>query len=163
MRTLNHTLRASTLVELLVTMLVAGIVLLAAMEGLGIVVRLQQRRAEALRQAAAQREGCERIAALLLEADSLTGPDGRLRIHRAEDVWVLERVDSVLLCRHGAFADTLLQGIETLHLDRCDAAADTLEIGVEGHRLRFPLLPSRRRSYETQIARIENDHGYPTP
>lgn len=163
MRGVNHTLRASTLVETLVTMLVTGIVFLAATEGLELVSRQQIRRAEALRTATARREGCQRIATLLLTSDSLTEEYGRLRVFRAGMASTLALHDSMLLFTRGAFVDTLLEGVEHLRLAVGEAEADTLEIAVGGRRLGFPILKSARLSYETAIAEIEKEYGYEAP
>lgn len=146
--------------ETLVTMLVAGIVFLAATEGLALVARQQVRRAEALRTATARREGCERIAALLLTSDSLAEEDDRLRVFRAGPLTTLARHDSMLLCTRGAFVDTLLHGVESLRLAGGEAEADTLEIVIGGRCLGFPILKSARLSYETAIAEIEKEYGY---
>lgn len=156
----NHMLRASTLVETLVTMLVAGIVFLAATEGLELVSRQQIRRAEALRTATARREGCQRLATLLLTADSLTEEYGCLRIFRAGTTSTLALHDSMLLFTRGAFVDTLLNEVESLRLAVGETEADTLEIAVRGRRLGFPILKSARLSYETAIAEIEKEYGY---
>ena len=160
MRRVNHTLRASTLVETLVTMLVSGIVFLAATEGLELIARQQVRRAEALRTATAQREGCGHLAMLLLTADSLVEEGDRLRIFRAGVLTTLAQQDSMLLCTRGAFVDTLLRRVESLRLAIGEAEADTLEIAIGGRRLGFPILKSARRSYETAIAEIEKEYGY---
>lgn len=160
MRGVNHTLRASTLVETLVTMLVMGIVFLAATEGLELVARQRIHRTEAIRKAMDLREGCQRLATLLLTSDSLTEEGDRLRVFRAGTLTTLARHDSMLLCTRGAFVDTLLHGAERLRIAVCDAAADTLEIGIVGRELRFPILRPVRQSYETAIAEIEKEYGY---
>ena len=61
MRGINHTLRASTLVETLVMMLVAGIVFLAVMDGLTLFTRLQARRTETLLEIGRRRDGYFRV------------------------------------------------------------------------------------------------------
>lgn len=144
-------------------MLVAGIVFLAATEGLALVARQQARRAEALRTATARREGCQRLATLLLTSDSLAEEDDRLRVFRAGTLTTLAQHDSMLLCTRGAFVDTLLHGVESLRLAGGEAEADTLEIAVRGRLLHFPVLKPSQRSYETAIAEIEKRYGYETP
>lgn len=62
---LFRALRASTLVETLVMMLVAGIVFLTVMDGLTLFSRLQARRMEALTAAGRQREGYYRTVSLI--------------------------------------------------------------------------------------------------
>lgn len=163
MRGMNHTLRASTLVETLVTMLVTGIVFLAATEGLELVARLQIRRAEAIRTATDLREGCQRLATLLLTSDSLKEEGDRLRFFRAGMTSTFALQESMLLFTRGLFVDTLLDGVGHLRLAVGDAEADTLEIAVRGRLLHFPVLKPSQRSYETAIAEIEKRYGYETP
>lgn len=141
-------------------MLVTGIVFLAATEGLELVARLQIRRAEAIRTATDLREGCQRLATLLLTSDSLAEEGGRMRVFRAGDNAALVLHDSMLLYTRGSFVDTLLHGAERLRIAVCDAAADTLEIGIGGRVLHFPILRPVRQSYETAIAEIEKEYGY---
>lgn len=158
----KRTLRASTLVETLVMLLVAGIVFLAATEGLTLLARLTTRRAAALVEAGRQREGCARIGLLLAEADSVAAEGGRLQIYRAGAPAALALLDSMLLYDAGLFRDTLLYGVERLRVASHASAADTLEIGTGGRTLKFPLRASARERYAEAIDRIENQYGYET-
>lgn len=110
-------LRASTLVETLVMMLVAGILFLTVMEGLTLFSRLQARRAEALLCSGRTREGYLHVVDLLTSADSIhSSAPGRLSIYRRGQHAELALSDSLLIYRRGAFSDTLLSGVGVLRL-----------------------------------------------
>ncbi len=161
---MNHTLRGSTLAETLVMMLVAGIVLLAAMDALTLLSRLVGQRTAALTETARQRDGVLRIGQLLAAADSIgsgaDGSDGQLRLCRAGHETALAAGDSAVLFVAGEFRDTLLRHVGRMRLMRSAAAADTLEIDVQGHTLRLAVQRPARQRYETAIAEIENGYGY---
>ena len=169
MRRVKHTLRGSTLTETLVMMLVAGIVFLAAMEALTLVSQLVARRTAVLVEAGRQRDGIFRLGQLLVTADSVRGAEGGvdtgecMYLYRAGGETTLTTRDSAAVFVAGEFRDTLLRRVGHMRLLRCDAAADTLEIDVEGHMLKLPVLRHARESYERRIAEIEKDHGYEEP
>ena len=128
----RHTLRASTLAETLVMMLVAGIVFLVATEALTLFSRLIARRTTALVENGRQSDGIFRIGQLLIAADSIKeefGGGESLRLYRAGHETRLSSVDSTVLYAAGAFRDTLLR-------------------------------PPAWERYETTITRIENGYGY---
>ena len=106
----RHTLRASTLAETLVMMLVAGIVFLVATEALTLFSRLIARRTTALVENGRQSDGIFRIGQLLIAADSIKeefGGGESLRLYRAGHETRLSSVDSTVLYAAGAFRDTL--------------------------------------------------------
>lgn len=169
MRRVKHTLRGSTLAETLVMMLVTGIVFLATMEALTLVSRLVARRAAVLVEAGRQRDGIFRLGQLLTTADSVRSGEGGgdagecMYLYRAGGETTLTTRDSAVLYVAGEFRDTLLRRVGHMRLLRCDAAADTLEIDVEGHMLKLPVLRPAWESYGRRIAEIEKDHGYEEP
>ena len=166
---MKHTLRGSTLAETLVMMLVAGIVFLAAMEALTLVSQLVARRTAVLVEAGRQRDGIFRLGQLLVTADSVRGAEGGadaggcMYLYRAGGETTLTTRDSAAVFVAGEFRDTLLRRVGHMQLLRCDAAADTLEIDIEGHMLKLPVLRHARESYGRRIAEIEKDHGYEEP
>lgn len=169
MRRVKHTLRGSTLAETLVMMLVAGIVFLAVMEALTLVSQLVARRTAVLVEAGRQRDGIFRLGQLLVTADSVRSGEGGgdagecMYLYRAGGETTLTTRDSATVFVAGEFRDTLLRRVGHMRLLRCDAAADTLEIDVEGHMLKLPVLRPARESYGRRIAEIEKDHGYEEP
>ena len=156
---INHALHGSTLVETLVMMLVAGIVFLAAMDGLTLFTRLQTRRAEALLTGGRQRYGYFRLEALVSGADSiLTGRDG-LEVYCGGRLSELSVRDSALVYRAGEFQDTLLSGVKALRLAGDDP--DTLEIGLAaGFTVRFPVEPPPAERYRESLDELEKGYGY---
>lgn len=160
-------IRAFTLSETLVAMLVTGILLLAVMEGLGLFFRLQMRQTEALLAAGSDREGYYRTERLVAAADSVTDRAGRLsgetslRIWRGGRAGVLALGDSVLHYAEGSFRDTLLRGVAALRRTEGLAGADTVEVGFrEGFTVRFVCAPSGRERHDRAVETIENGYGY---
>ena len=158
----RHTLRASTLAETLVMMLVAGIVFLVATEALTLFSRLIARRTTALVENGRQSDGIFRIGQLLIAADSIKeefGGGESLRLYRAGHETRLSSVDSTVLYAAGAFRDTLLRRVGRIRLIPYDTAADTVEIEAESRLLKFPVRHPAWERYETTITRIENGYG----
>lgn len=155
-------LRGSTLAELLVTMLVAGIVLLTVMDGFTLFMRMQTRRAGALQAIGRQTEGFFRLAALAAGADSIRAVDERLweLYRRGACETELALADSALICRKGAFRDTLLTGVGTLRVLSQAALPDTLEVlFTTGAVLRLAAARPAAEQYRTAIERIERGYG----
>lgn len=163
----------STLAETLVTMLVAGTLFLAVMEGLTLFMRLQTRRAETLIVNGRQRDGFGRIERLAASVDSLATDDAKAIVCAGSSLslWCNGRLyrlslcDSVLLVSCEAYRDTLLRNAGRLRLlqgkrGKEILADDTIEIGLLKRVLKFPVRRAVEERYEMAIARIENDYGY---
>lgn len=160
MRALNHTLRASTMVETLVMMLVAGIVFLSVMDGLTLFTRLQIQRTGELFAAGRERDGYFRIVELLAAADSVRTDVGSLEIYQSDRSSTLELRDSALIYRAGYFRDTLLTRIARLDLVQNSLQPDTVLIGFgNGYIAKFPLLWPKRQ-YRITLDKIEDGYGY---
>lgn len=156
---LNHTLRASTLVETLVMMLVTGIVFLAVMDGLTLFTRLQARRAAALLENGRRRDGYFRLESLTSGADSIRSGREGLDIFHSGRHSVLVLCDSALVYHAGEFRDTLLAGVAGLKLSGDDS--DTLEIALgEGFVVRFPVELPPREQYRRSLEEIEEGYDY---
>lgn len=158
---LFRALRASTLVETLVMMLVAGIVFLTVMDGLTLFSRLQARRMEALTAAGRQREGYYRTVSLISRSDSiLSAASGHLELYRAGRRSELSLSDSSLIFAGGNFRDTLLRGVGTLRLETCENVPDTVTIELAGGFMaKFPVR-SAARQYDTALEEIEKTYVY---
>lgn len=164
MRRVKHSLRASTLAETLVMMIVAGIVFLAAMEALTLLGRLAARHTAVIVETRQQSEGIHLLGQLLATADSIGGgqdthDDMILLYHAGRQRELVVRDSSVLLTA-GAFCDTLLRGVGGMRLMQYAAEADTVEIGTCRHTLKFHVRRPARELYETDIMKIENGYGY---
>lgn len=149
----------STLVETLVMMLVAGIVFLAAMDGMTLFTRLQTRRAEALLTEGRQRDGYFRLEELVSGADSILDEHDGLEVYRGGRQSVLLLCGSSLVYRVVEFRDTLLSGVAGLRLSGTDP--DTLEVALAaGFTVRFPVEPPPTERYRKSLDEFENGYGY---
>lgn len=167
MQRMKHTLRASTLAETLVMMLIAGIVFLAAMEALTTLARLSTQRTAMLLEAERQREAISCLGHLLTTADSIRtypaipGGSDHMLLYRAGQQSELIVCRAALLLIAGTFRDTLMNDICRMRLMRYPTHADTVEIITDRQRmLRMPVRRHARERYETTIHRIENGYGY---
>lgn len=159
---LKNAWQGSTLAETLVTMLVAGIVLLTVMDGVSLFFSMQTRRSEALLENGRQTEGLFRLAALAAASDSIR-PDaaGWIVYRRGGDTAVLSLTDSALIFCSGAFRDTLLTEVGTLCVVSHAATPDTLVIGFgSGLRLRFAAAMPVAEHYRDAVERMEEGYGY---
>lgn len=158
-----YRLRASTLMETLVMMLVAGIVFLSAMDGLTLLSRYCLRRMEALQHASAQTTGFTALETLLDGADSVHPTAGMLELHKQGHVSTLYLEDSLLLCYRTTGTDTLLRSVGTLALrpgGRAIGAADTMELYLEGMRLTLPLRRPPQTVYRQLRDSLEKPYRY---
>lgn len=158
----NRTLRASTLVETLVMMLVAGIIFLTVMDGLTLFTRLQTQRADALLTTGRQRDGYYRTLSLIAGADSIRSHvPGQLELYRQNRQSVLSVSDSALFYVSGEFHDTLLTHVGALQLWECAEQPDTVKIQLAaGFVVKIPVLPSERERYCMSIEEIEQNYDY---
>lgn len=152
-------LRASTLVETLVTMLVAGIVLASVMEGLTLFFRLQLGQTQSQYEAIRLRVGFDGLRAAVAAADSIREANpGLVEIYRHGERCLLRLSHSSLLLESGQRCDTLLSGVSGLHLGEY-AETDTLTVVfANGFTAKIPV-SDRIRQYEAGLAEIENGYG----
>lgn len=164
MRGKRSWLRGSTLAEMLIMMIVAGIVLLGTMEGLMLFNRLLRARSEALLARQRMTDGYFRMESLAAKADSIRLEDGELELFYETETASVQIGDSALICRMGALCDTLLRPVERLDAVHGGDGADTIRVGMRlpaGRiTLRFCRRPSPDGLYRTQIEKIEQGHGY---
>lgn len=154
-------LRASTLAETLVMMIVAGIVFLAVTDGLGMFMRLQTRRIAAMELNGRLRTGMQRLETLASTADSAvrSGMNTVICRHGREALLMLS--DSAVIYRLDNFTDTLLTGVGHLRLISYGYAHDTLEVTVRvSDRIltaRFGIQHDPQAEYYETIERLENE------
>lgn len=152
-------MHASTLMETLVMMLVAGIVFLAVMDGLTLFTRLQARRMGTLLENGRRRDGYFRLESLAAGIDSIRTGSGGLDIFHGDRHSVLALCDSALVYRSGEFRDTLLTGVTGLRFSESDP--DTLEVALaEGFTVRFPVQPPSGERYRRSLEEIEEGYDY---
>lgn len=161
MQTVDRRLPGSTLVETLATMLVACIVLVAAMDGLMLFMRMQTRQAAALRMQGRQREGYRRLQELTEGADSILSPAaGQMDLYHGGESSILSLRDSALVFYRGDFRDTLLREIGILRLEKYPGRPDTVTIGFgKGFMAKFPIR-SAARHYDMALDEIEENYVY---
>lgn len=150
-------LRASTLVELLVTMIVAGITVLAVMDGLNLIARLHTERTRRLRNFGERIEGFYRLDELVEYADSLVrGEYGDAEIWKDGIRKELFSCDSLLICRREDFSDTLMRGIAGMRM-----SADSLFVEIsDTFALSFPIPVAVTADYRSRTDSIEHDFEY---
>lgn len=136
-------LSAWTLPEILIVMVLTGLILMAALDGLDLVRRMTlflRNRADA---SMALMSGYQRMDLLFRQADSLRGEEGGCRLFRqGEAIAGLNREGGNLVCIHQNGRDTLLRSVVCLEVSR-----DTLflrlsdgdrELSLDFHLLRRP-------------------------
>lgn len=150
-------LRASTLVELLVTMIVAGITILAIMDGINIIAAVHADRVRRLHRYGERIEGFYRLDELLGYADSLAcGEYGVAEIWKDGRRMELFSCDSLLICRAGDFSDTLLHEIAGMRM-----SADSLFVDISDTlALSFTMPVAKTTVYNRRMDLIERNFGY---
>ena len=149
-------IRAFTLAETLVAMLLTGILLLTVMEGLTLFFQLEIRQTEALLASGRAREGYYRLERLVAASEAAT-----LHIWRGGRAAHLMLRNSALLYADGHFRDTLLRDAAALRLTVRRPGADTMEIVFgAGFAARFPVMPSVRERHEQALDKLEKEYGY---
>ncbi len=154
---MNTSLRASTLVELMVTMIVAGITILIVMNGLDLLVSMYSERIRYLRSFGERVENFYRLDELICYADSIDcGQYGKVTIwknNRQADVSVC---DSSLICRKYNFCDTLIHKVVGLRM-----SSDSILIDMANKRtLSFPVPVPATTGYMCKIDSIECNFKY---
>lgn len=161
MRITTIRLRASTLAETLVMMIVAGIVFLLVTEGLGIFGRLQERVIAAMESGGRIRETVYRMRSFAESADSIERAGAGVVMFRDGTEAGLRLSDSALIYRKADFTDTLTTGVERLELTEYDDAPDTLAITVRRAErtftARFGVRRNPQAEYMQEIKRIEDE------
>jgi hypothetical protein len=129
----NSKLRATTLAETLVVMVVAGIVLLVVTEGFVLFRNHTAGLAGRITENSRFYDGYYRLEEMAAGADSITGENGRAIFWRGGERTELVLRDSMLIAFYGSISDTLIQGVGRL------AVEDSLMVTVQGLRLTYRL------------------------
>ncbi len=155
-------LAAFTITELLVYMIIAGVVLLAVMEGLTLLNRYIQRRTEKIVSTAELYDGYRRFVTFVNETDSIGDngtfielfDDGELRYE------INISIDSFLIVNRNYTRDTLFRRVIEL-----DAPNDTITLKVLNDRdsllqYRVAVIPDERKISTKTIEDKENEYRY---
>jgi len=113
MKTRRQPLRASTLTEMLVVMILSGVVLLGVFDGLSLFDTLRRRSIDGMEEHIVRMEGLYRLETLLASTDSARTERGAVQLYRQGAPWRrLTIADSLLTVDLGADKrDTLLRRI----------------------------------------------------
>lgn len=162
-------IRAFTLIEILITMLISGILILAVTEGLTLFFRLHTARAKAIFEAEQECRGFYRTESLITSADSVVVMDGiespemiqTLCLHFDRRTVLLQLRDSILLCIDNTFRDTLLHRVSELNTIGLHAWVDSVVIRIDGkYTVAFVPQGMQRTLYQEAIDEIERDYDY---
>jgi hypothetical protein len=153
------TLRGATLAEVLVMMIVAGVVLTAVMDGLGLLRRYTVDLAGRIAANGDFYNGYYRLADLVAGADSITGEKDAVVCWRAgTEIGIVMR-DSMLVAAYGRMNDTLISRVEGLRFER-DTLTATVLVGGDTLRLSFAPTPSAQAVAARNIEEIEKGYEY---
>lgn len=163
MKTRRRSLRASTLTELLVVMILSGVVLMGVFDGLSLFDTLRRRLIGGMEGHIARMEGLYRLETLLAAADSARVERGAVQLYRRGDRWRrLTIADSLLSADLGAGGrDTLLGRIaswRTVAAPEGGDRIDSLILVREGVELRLGLGASPHRHAAAEMELLEKQY-----
>ena len=135
-------LSAWTLPEILIVMVLTGLILMAALDGLDLVRRTTRFLRHRAGASMALMSGYQRVDLLFQQSDSLQGEEGGCRLFRqGQAIAGLKKEDGYLVCTFRDGRDTLLRSVVRLEVRR-----DTLFLRMWDGRRELSLdfcLPSR--------------------
>ena len=157
-------LRASTLAELLVVMVVSSIILLLLTDGLNLFGRYSQIITNrVLRNAEIWNSYC-RLESLVTSADSLLlTPAGKVEVYNRGEAGTLSLSDSILLFSRNDTRDTLFQTVTGMGISPARYGNDSLSItlSVNDERLRIAFAPRQKPNIDTrELRELEEKYRY---
>ena len=159
-------MKAFTMPELLVYMVVAGVVFMIVMEGFGLFNRYAERTAERITGGSRFYENYHRLASLCRQADSIAVSEfGTIDLFSSgAHLCVLEKVDSILIHRKIGVRDTLFDCVAELDIIM-HVAADTVAVSFarweQPHvRIAFAIEPARRKDIDDDLDNQEKKYRY---
>lgn len=163
-------LKAFTIAELLIYMIIAGIIFLSVMEGFSLMVRYSAARTEKIVSGSEYYNGYHRLTGLAMAADSISAGeyDDIVLFLRGVPSAGLSVADSLLIAEKSGLRDTLLRNVARMRIiasDNVRNISDTLCIevsppGSERLRIGFGITPPREKSAERDILENEKDYNY---
>ncbi len=160
-------LRASTLAEMLVVILVSAVVLAAVMDGMGIFGRYTSGLAVRIGEGSRFRESYYLLEHMTSTADSLTEEEGRIAAWRGgQQAGVLYQRDSLLLVLRRQRTDTLFSGLASFvayPLNR-EGQPDSLVVSLVRSggvmNITLPVIPPQAVRTRQSIEETEENYGY---
>lgn len=165
----RHTdLRAMTITELLIVMLLSSIVILSVMEGMRMVVLFTGNTAKRIEASSQIHHGYSAIESLLFDADSVMLNNEILTIYNANrGNSSLYKQDSTLIVAFGESVDTLLRRVASIDVKTPfvnNYSPDTLRVNLRVKtgwcELKFPLGNRSNYQRESTIEQIESRYTY---
>ena len=150
--------RGSTLAEVLVVMIVAGVVFLSVMDGFGLLRRHTMRVAERITGNSRFYEGYCRLEELATGSDSVReGRGGCVVFWRGGEATAMMTLkDSMLVCEYRQLTDTLMYNVESIQ-----AARDTILVAFSaGPAISFAAAPSVQTTVVRKISEYEKQYEY---
>lgn len=138
-------LKASTLAELLVVMVVTSILLLSVTDGLTLFGRYARLITEKVTRNGEVWEGYCRLESLVASSDSLSlKPSGQVEVYLDGEAAELSVIDSVLLFSREEERDTVLRSVASIGVSTSAQGSDSLLVflGIGESRLRIAFTPS---------------------
>ncbi len=159
----KHSLRASTLTEMLVVMILSGIILLSVFDGLSLFEKLLRRFSGELDRSISRMEGFYRLESLFADTDSLRQERDALVFYRAgESGWRIFREDSLLVVEYpDRPGDTLFRKIvdwRTISTAENNEGIDSLILVHDTTTLRFGVNRSPHRNAAQEIETLEKQY-----
>lgn len=146
-----------TLTETLVVMIVAGIVFLSVMDGLGLMRRHTAAVADRITANSRFYDGYYRLEDIVTGADSITRGDPGAILWRGGTEIRVSLIDSILVAGYGSVSDTLMHDVETM---RTKHAPDSLIVVLNNLTISFPVTPPIQITAAQSIAENEKEHEY---
>ncbi len=157
----NGRIPAMTLTETLVVMIVAGIVFLSVMDGLGLMRRHTAAVGDRITANSRFYDGYYRLEDIVTGADSITRSDGGALCWRGGREVTIAMLDSALIAGYGSVTDTLMHNVETLHTThRPDSLVVVLQREGGSITVSFPATPPLQITAQQSIAEREKEHEY---
>jgi len=158
-------IRASTLSEILVVLILVGIIQLSVFDGFSLFQRLLFRIQGKMEQSIEQLDGCYRLESLFMNCDSIRGEEYRMELYRQGIIRNELRIDDSLLIavrpETEARPDTLLRRIVEYTLVRAiddPERIDSLQLWNDTTCLRLGVRIRPESEAESTVQKIEQQY-----
>lgn len=150
-----------TLTETLVVMIVAGIVFLSVIDGLGLLRRYTTTVADRITANSRFYDGYYRLEDIVTSADSISLSDDGALCWRGGSEITIALLDSALIAGYGSIIDTLMYDVETLRTTHApDSLVVVLRRGGGSMTVSFTAIPPLQITAQQSIAEHEKEHEY---
>lgn len=160
----NLHIKASTIAELLVVMLMTSILLLAVTDGFTVFGRYLGIISEKVVYNKDVWNGYFRLETLIMSSDSLrVTHSGNVDVYRDDDRMELRVVDSLLLFSKGEIKDTILYSVVGIDVLSYPIGNDSLVVllSIGGNRTRIAFSPNPKpKITDSELHKLEDDYKY---